>query len=80
MILAYLGREIDYPHLLQLLDIQSYGAPAGNIRQLTQLNLNVTYSQTDNLAWKQCSSRGNRLLSLSELVNCPTGHTALIMP
>jgi uncharacterized protein YvpB len=47
MILAHLGREIDYPHLLQLLNIQSYGAPAGNIRQLTQLNLNVTYSQTD---------------------------------
>jgi ABC-type bacteriocin/lantibiotic exporter with double-glycine peptidase domain len=47
MILAHLGRKIDYPQLLQLLNIQSYGAPAGNIRQLTQLNLKVTYSQTD---------------------------------
>lgn len=28
------------------MNIQSYGAPAGNIRQLTQLNLKVTYSQT----------------------------------
>jgi ABC-type bacteriocin/lantibiotic exporter with double-glycine peptidase domain len=47
MLLAHLGHRIDYPHLLQLLNIQPYGAPAGNIRRLSQLKLNVTYSQTD---------------------------------
>lgn len=47
MVLAYLGREIDYPRLLQLLNIKPHGAPAGNIRLLTKLNLNVTYRQTD---------------------------------
>lgn len=32
MVLAYLKQPIDYDHLLQLLQIKSYGAPASNIR------------------------------------------------
>jgi ABC-type bacteriocin/lantibiotic exporter with double-glycine peptidase domain len=47
MALAYLGRAIDYSQLLRLLNIKPHGAPAGNIRLLTNLNLNVVYSQTD---------------------------------
>ena len=47
MLLSHLGRQIDYAHLRQLLNIQPHGAPAGNIRRLTQLNFKVTYSQTD---------------------------------
>lgn len=47
MILDYLGRGVDYSQLLQLLGIKIYGAPAGNIRYLTQLGLTVEYSVTD---------------------------------
>ena len=47
MILAHLGQKIDYSQLLQLLNVQPYGAPAGNIQRLIQLNFKVTYSQTD---------------------------------
>jgi uncharacterized protein YvpB len=47
MVLAYLGRAIDYPQMLELLNIKSYGAPAGNIRRLANLGLAVVYSKTD---------------------------------
>jgi ABC-type bacteriocin/lantibiotic exporter with double-glycine peptidase domain len=47
MLVTYLGRSLDYARLRQLLNVQPFGAPAGNIRRLAQLNLNVTYSQTD---------------------------------
>ena len=47
MILAHLGQKIDYSQLLQLLNVQPYGAPAGNIQRLIQLNFKATYSQTD---------------------------------
>jgi uncharacterized protein YvpB len=47
MVLTHLGKKFDYLQLLQLLEIKPHGAPARNIRQLTALNLSVTYSQTD---------------------------------
>jgi uncharacterized protein YvpB len=47
MILQFIGREVDYFQLLQLLRIKSYGAPASNIRLLTQLGLTVDYSVSD---------------------------------
>lgn len=47
MALAHLGHAIDYARLLKLLKVQSYGAPAGNIRFLADLSLAVVYSQTD---------------------------------
>ena len=47
MVLAYLGREIDYALLLELLGIRPFGAPAGNIRLLADLGLEVVYSKTD---------------------------------
>ena len=45
--MAHLGRTIDYAQLFKLLRIKPYGAPAGNIRLLADLNLAVVYSQTD---------------------------------
>jgi uncharacterized protein YvpB len=47
MALAHLGRAVEYPQLLQLLNIKPYGAPAGNIRLLSALGATVAYSQTD---------------------------------
>ena len=47
MVLEHLDRAISYRDLLQLLRIRSFGAPAGNIRLLAQLGLDVTYSVTD---------------------------------
>jgi ABC-type bacteriocin/lantibiotic exporter with double-glycine peptidase domain len=46
MVLAHLGYAIDYPQLLKLLKIKPYGAPAGNVRLLENLGLNVIYSKT----------------------------------
>jgi ABC-type bacteriocin/lantibiotic exporter with double-glycine peptidase domain len=46
MVLAHLGHAIDYPQLLKLLKIKPYGAPAGNVRLLENLGLNVVYSKT----------------------------------
>ena len=47
MVLERLERAVSYDDLLQLLKIRSYGAPAGNVRLVTQLGLDVTYSVTD---------------------------------
>lgn len=42
MVLKHLGLTLSYSDLLELLKIRSYGAPAGNIRLITQLGLSVT--------------------------------------
>ncbi|MEZ4518590.1 MAG: C39 family peptidase [Chloroflexota bacterium] len=47
MILEYLGIPVEYPQLLQTLNIKLYGAPASNIRSLASLGLSVTYSISD---------------------------------
>jgi hypothetical protein len=47
MALAYHGRRVDYADLFKLPKIKSHGAPAGNIRLLSELKLNVAYSKTD---------------------------------
>ncbi len=47
MILDHLGLTVRYADLLRLLQVRSFGAPAGNIRLLAQLGLTVTYSVTD---------------------------------
>ena len=47
IVLSYLGRTVDYTQLLRLLSIQSYGAPAGNIRSLVRWDFSVRYSKTD---------------------------------
>lgn len=47
MVLAYLGQDMKYAQVANHLGIRSYGAPAGNIRRLSQWDLDVVYSQTD---------------------------------
>jgi len=47
MVLGFVGRPVEYPQLLALLRIRNFGAPAGNIRNLAQVGLSVTYSVTD---------------------------------
>lgn len=62
MILDSLGRGIDYSRLLQLLGIKNYGAPAGNIRFLVQLGLNVEYSVTDSVGVFRMLAEGKPLI------------------
>lgn len=47
MVLAYLNVAVDYPSLLDLLKIKPFGAPARNIKLLEQLDVNVSYRNTD---------------------------------
>lgn len=47
MVLEFIDRGIDYSQVAQLLKIRIFGAPASNIRLITQLGLSVTYSVTD---------------------------------
>jgi len=47
MVLEFIDRGIDYSQVAQLLKIRNFGAPASNIRLITQLGLSVTYSVTD---------------------------------
>lgn len=43
MILAYLGQQVDYSRLLNLVDVQGYGAPSSNIQRLTRLGVAVDF-------------------------------------
>ena len=43
MVLDYLGLTVDYEQLLQLLEIQWFGAPSSNITRLQRLGLEVIY-------------------------------------
>jgi len=52
MVLDFLGVPAPYRQLVSLLDIQEFGAPASNLRNLTALGLRVSYgpSSLDELA------------------------------
>ena len=63
MVLAHLGRGIDYAQLLKLLRIKPHGAPAGNIRLLESLELTVTYSKTDMVGLQAMLQQGYPVLS-----------------
>ena len=45
MVLAYLGRPVDYARLLAILQIGPLGAPRRNVWRLTRLGLDVTYRE-----------------------------------
>jgi ABC-type bacteriocin/lantibiotic exporter with double-glycine peptidase domain len=45
MVLAYLGRPVDYARLLAILQIGPVGAPRRNVLRLTRLGLDVTYRE-----------------------------------
>ena len=62
MVLAHLGHAIDYPQLLTLLKIKPYGAPAGNVRRLENLGLNVVYSKTDLLGLQAMLQEGHPVI------------------
>lgn len=47
MILSSLDRHLEYAELLRFLRIRAYGAPASNVRLLSTLGFDVTYSVTD---------------------------------
>lgn len=84
MVLTHLGRAIDYDQLLHLLDIQSYGAPAGNIRRLVALNLTVTYSQTDLAGLQAMLRQGSPVIVFVQTGELPhwrynTSHALLVV-
>ena len=47
MILDVLDQHLEYAELLWMLQIRAYGAPASNMRLLSTLGFDVTYSATD---------------------------------
>ena len=47
MILDALDQHLEYVELLRLLRIRAYGAPASNVRLLSTLGFDVTYSATN---------------------------------
>jgi len=62
MVLEHLKRPIDYDRLLRLLQIKSYGAPASNIRLLTQLDFSVTYGVTDMAGMENMLTQGHPVI------------------
>lgn len=45
MLLAYVDIEVSYPHLLRLLNVQSFGTPARNLYRLSQTGVEVVYRE-----------------------------------
>ncbi len=62
MVLDYLNHPVEYDKLLQLLRIKPFGAPAGNVRLLAQLNLSVTYRVTDLAGLESTLAQGNPVI------------------
>jgi ABC-type bacteriocin/lantibiotic exporter with double-glycine peptidase domain len=84
MVLTHLGQKIDYPQLLQLLEIKPHGAPARNIRQLAALDLNVTYSQTDLVGLEAMLQQGHPVIVFVRTGGLPhwmyaTDHALLVV-
>ncbi len=84
MVLAHLGREIDYTQLLRLLKVQPYGAPAGNIRLLESLDLTVTYSKTDMAGLRTMLQQGHPVIVFVRTGELPywtysTDHALLVV-
>jgi hypothetical protein len=60
MVLAHLGRAIEYARLLRLLDIKPYGAPAGNIRRWPTSASQSYTAKPIWQAWRPCCNRAIR--------------------
>jgi hypothetical protein len=71
MVLAYLNRTMDYADLLSLLKIKPHGAPAGNIRLLASLNLNVVYSKSDMMGLETMLQQGHPVIICVNLSSEP---------
>ena len=84
MVLAYRDREMDYAELLSLLKIRPHGAPAGNIRLLASLNLNVVYSKTDMAGLEAMLQQGHPVIVFMRTGELPywtysTDHALLVV-
>ncbi len=84
MVLAYLDRAMDYAELLSLLKIRPHGAPAGNIRLLASLNLNVVYSKTDMVGLEAMLQQGHPVIVFVRTGELPywtysTDHAILVV-
>ena len=84
MVLAYLDRVMDYAALLSLLKIRPHGAPAGNIRRLASLNLNVVYSKTDMVGLEAMLQQGHPVIVFVRTGELPywtysTDHALLVV-
>ena len=84
MVLAYLDRVMDYAALLSLLKIRPHGAPAGNIRLLASLNLNVVYSKTDMVGLEAMLQQGHPVIVFVRTGELPywtysTDHALLVV-
>jgi ABC-type bacteriocin/lantibiotic exporter with double-glycine peptidase domain len=84
MVLAYLDRAMDYAELLSLLKIRPHGAPAGNIRLLASLNLNVVYSKTDMVGLEAMLQQGHPVIVFVRTGELPywkysTNHALLVV-
>jgi len=84
MMLAYLNRAMDYAELLSLLRIKPHGAPAGNIRLLASLNLNVVYSKTDMVGLEAMLQQGHPVIVFVRTGELPywtysTNHALLVV-
>ena len=84
MVLTHLDRAMDYAGLLSLLRIRPYGAPAGNIRLLASLNLNVVYSKTDMAGLEAMLQQGHPVIVFVRTGELPyweysTDHALLVV-
>lgn len=62
MVLSYWQRDVTYSALLLLLRIQPYGAPASNIRFLSNLGVSVIYSSTNVSGLQSLLDQGNPVI------------------
>ena len=84
MVLAYLDRPMEYAQLLRLLKIKPYGTPAGNIRLLADLKLNVVYSKTDMVGLETLLQQGHPVIVFVRTGELPywtysTDHALLVV-
>lgn len=84
MVLQYLQQPLSYPQIRQLLRVKPYGAPAGNIRYLTQLGLVVIYSQTDMPGLQDWLDQGHPIMAFVRTGDLPywdysTDHAVLVV-
>ena len=45
MVITYLGKTVDYEHLMHILGIKHYGAPSSNVTRLREMGFRIRYSQ-----------------------------------
>lgn len=74
MVLQYLQRPLPYSQIRQLLKIRAYGAPAGNVRYLTQLGFAVVFSQIDMPGLEDWIEQGQPVMTFVRTGDLPHWH------